>query len=299
MIISFTFRGMAPTDVNSMIGPWPDTLDMLMAKNSAQIIYRYEVWRFFTPIFLHSGIIHIFTNLLMQLRLGLYLEVTWGIHIWLPIYILGGIFGNIYSSIIKYDSISVGASGALMSILGAWLISLLSEWGGPARPLRYNRPSRSVTGTNAPPSSSTGGNHHRTSSSSNYRSSSSSSSSSPEDEQSIHSQRSSQFMICIVNIAIIIAFSFTPYIDWAAHLGGLISGMLLGGYFFIPSCSTLITNPYLKIGISYACLIIYTALSIGGIIILYSGIIVPNVILLDFCTYIQAVYPEYNLQCPY
>ena len=37
-----------------------------------------QLWRFVTPIFLHAGVIHIASNLVMQLRLGLYLEIEWG-----------------------------------------------------------------------------------------------------------------------------------------------------------------------------------------------------------------------------
>ena len=34
----------------------------------------------------------------------------------------------------------------------------------------------------------------------------------------------SQFIMVVVNISVIIGFSFVPYIDWAAHIFGLISG---------------------------------------------------------------------------
>jgi membrane associated rhomboid family serine protease len=33
-------------------------------------------------------------------------------------------------------------------------------------------------------------------------------------------------VICVVNILVIVGFSFVPFIDWAAHLGGLLSGIL-------------------------------------------------------------------------
>lgn len=35
-----------------------------------------------------------------------------------------------------------------------------------------------------------------------------------------------------VNIAIVLSFSFVPLVDWAAHLGGLIGGMAMGGALF-------------------------------------------------------------------
>ena len=38
--VSVKWRGFAPMSVNPMVGPWPDTLDMLQAKNAAAIVYR-------------------------------------------------------------------------------------------------------------------------------------------------------------------------------------------------------------------------------------------------------------------
>lgn len=37
--ISLYWRGFAPSDINPMIGPWPDTLDLMQAKNAARIKY--------------------------------------------------------------------------------------------------------------------------------------------------------------------------------------------------------------------------------------------------------------------
>jgi hypothetical protein len=118
--ISLTFRGVAPTRVNPMVGPFPDTLDLLQARNTARIIVKYELWRLLTPIFLHAGLVHLLTNVLMQLRLGLYLEVMWGMKAWLLIYFGSGVFASAWSAVLKPETIGVGASGALMGIMGAW-----------------------------------------------------------------------------------------------------------------------------------------------------------------------------------
>ena len=40
LLTSLSWRGLAPLAVNPMVGPWPDTLDLLQAKNAAQIVYR-------------------------------------------------------------------------------------------------------------------------------------------------------------------------------------------------------------------------------------------------------------------
>lgn len=45
-------------------------------------------------------------------------------------------------------------------------------------------------------------------------------------------QRKFNLWMALFNVLIIIAFSFSPLIDWAAHLGGLGGGMLLGLWYF-------------------------------------------------------------------
>lgn len=92
LLSSFAMRGVAPSALNPMIGPWPDTLDDYGAKNAAHIVYQGEVWRFFSPMFLHAGIIHLLMNMLMQLRMGLYLEFEWGKYQYTLLYIATGMF---------------------------------------------------------------------------------------------------------------------------------------------------------------------------------------------------------------
>jgi membrane associated rhomboid family serine protease len=40
-----------------------ETLIALGAKDVPKIVEDYEVWRFFSPIFLHAGLIHLALNL--------------------------------------------------------------------------------------------------------------------------------------------------------------------------------------------------------------------------------------------
>ena len=70
-----------------------------------------EWWRFVTPIFLHVGIGHIVMNLLMQIRVGRSLEISYGALRIAPIYILCGVFGNLLSVIFVPTQVQVGASG--------------------------------------------------------------------------------------------------------------------------------------------------------------------------------------------
>jgi membrane associated rhomboid family serine protease len=68
VIVSLSFRGFAPYEVNFGLGPWVDTLDFLGAKNGAKIIRLREAWRLIVAIMLHNGLLHLATNLLMQVR---------------------------------------------------------------------------------------------------------------------------------------------------------------------------------------------------------------------------------------
>lgn len=61
--------------------------------------YKYQVFRFITPIFLHAGFLHIIFNLWAQLRFGLYLEREWGILRTIVIYFVSGIAGMLLASL--------------------------------------------------------------------------------------------------------------------------------------------------------------------------------------------------------
>jgi len=124
--------GFAPVSVNPMLGPPTSAMVELGAKDAYLERYKYQVFRFFTPIFLHAGFIHILFNLYAQLRFVLYLERQWGIKILATIYFVSGIAGNLFSSLVQPYKVSVGASGAIMGIMGAQLAQVL--WNGDTIP---------------------------------------------------------------------------------------------------------------------------------------------------------------------
>jgi len=77
---------------------------------------------------LHTGWFHLVTNLGVQLRAAITLEYLWGHHIWLVIYAGSGAYGNLVSCAYFPHYISVGASGALCGLIGAWPVYLLMTW---------------------------------------------------------------------------------------------------------------------------------------------------------------------------
>ena len=89
---------------------------------------RYEIWRFFTYMFIHAGFYHLFSNLLIQLVLGIPLEM---VHKWWRIgivYITGVIAGSLASSLSDPNTFLAGASGGVYALLAAHLANVVMNW---------------------------------------------------------------------------------------------------------------------------------------------------------------------------
>lgn len=140
-----------------------------------------EYWRLLTAMFLHGDgtvagdALHLAMNLFALYQLGSLYEVMFGTRRFVIIYFAAGLIASITSSL-HIDGASVGASGAIFGILGAFVFSVFRSprW-------RHERAARSVV---------------------------------------------NQVIFWIIaNIAIGLRI---PQIDNAAHIGGLIAGLLLG-----------------------------------------------------------------------
>lgn len=80
-----------------------------------------EWWRFITPMFLHSGIMHLLFNMFSLFLFGPELERLSGKVRFLTVYFLSGLFGTFASYFLHpADYAHVGASGAIFGILGAF-----------------------------------------------------------------------------------------------------------------------------------------------------------------------------------
>ncbi|KAK5638629.1 hypothetical protein RI129_012924 [Pyrocoelia pectoralis] len=89
---------------------------------------RYQAWRFITYMFVHNGEFHLIVNLVVQLFLGITLEV---VHRWwrvLIIYLAGVVAGSLVASICNPEVILVGASGGVYAILTAHIASIIMNW---------------------------------------------------------------------------------------------------------------------------------------------------------------------------
>lgn len=99
----------------SGVGP----LTLLGAKNN-QAIVNGEYWRLITPLFLHGGLLHLGFNSYFLYIVGRGVERAYGTARFLAIYFLAGLAGTVASFALSRAN-SIGASGALFGVIGAWI----------------------------------------------------------------------------------------------------------------------------------------------------------------------------------
>lgn len=97
-------------------------------------IFAGEWWRLITSMFLHADWMHLFSNMIFLFMLGRSLDRYYGnFQLWL-IYFAGGLAGNLLGLAFS-DSLSLGASGAIMGLGGALLYRM--TLGKNAREFRH------------------------------------------------------------------------------------------------------------------------------------------------------------------
>lgn len=84
-----------------------------------------QMYTLFTSMFVHSGFLHIFGNMLIFFFIGMAFEQRIGWSRFLIIYLVTGVCGALSHSIFNLGSITplVGASGAIFGIMGAFAFS--------------------------------------------------------------------------------------------------------------------------------------------------------------------------------
>ena len=168
--------------IEVVTGAW---LDQIKLAELGAIVPPYvragEYWRLLTAMFLHGDgtirgdLLHLGMNLFALFQLGSLYEVMFGTRRFLVVYFVSGIAASITSYLHNVGS-SVGASGAIFGILGAFIFSV---WRSPR--WRHERAARGIV---------------------------------------------KQLLFWIA--ANLVIGATIPQIDLAAHLGGLVTGLLLG-----------------------------------------------------------------------
>jgi membrane associated rhomboid family serine protease len=159
------------------------------AKDNTSILHG-EYWRFVTPMFLHANALHLGMNMINLLALGVALERLFGHLRFLLIFLVTGVISAIASFYFAPQEISVGASGAIFGLVGAYSAFILVH----RKALRYGGIPALL------------------------------------------------WLIVIIGLNLSIGF-FIQNVDNYAHVGGLLSGLLLG-WGFTPLYRPQTTNTY-------------------------------------------------------
>ncbi|XP_065338239.1 protein rhomboid [Cloeon dipterum] len=89
---------------------------------------RAEVWRFLFYMVLHAGWLHLLFNLLVQVLVGLPLEMVHGSLRIGVVYMAGVLAGSLGTSVFDTDVYLVGASGGVYALLAAHLANVLLNY---------------------------------------------------------------------------------------------------------------------------------------------------------------------------
>lgn len=125
---SVTSRLISLTVAAFCVQVWKPTITRWGMKLSDRILRGEELYRTVTPIFLHGGIFHLFTNMMSLQRVGNDVEKLFGPGRYLATYMAAGVAGNIVSAM-QSPNPSLGASGAVFGVVGAYFVFLnRNEW---------------------------------------------------------------------------------------------------------------------------------------------------------------------------
>lgn len=126
LMLQLAMCGVAPLEVNPMVGPFPDAFSEWGGKNAYLMLEEKEYWRLVTPAFLHVGVLHLLANSFCLLYSSALFEREWGSCTWLFIFFVSEIGCVGVSSISDPNTVAVGSSGALMGLFAAKLSHVLT-----------------------------------------------------------------------------------------------------------------------------------------------------------------------------
>lgn len=94
----------------------------IFALTPRDVIQNFYLWQPVTYMFLHSGFMHLFFNMLMTWFLGTTLEQVWGDKKFLKYYISCGLGGAVFHILLSYNNAVIGASGAVFGLYLAYAV---------------------------------------------------------------------------------------------------------------------------------------------------------------------------------
>lgn len=87
-------------------------------------VWSGELWRLFSALFLHAGLLHVGFNLFVLFQIGRLLEPALGTSRFLMVYLISGVVG-FACSLLWHSTLVLGASAAVFGLIGAMLAVML------------------------------------------------------------------------------------------------------------------------------------------------------------------------------
>lgn len=114
-------------------------------------------------------------------------------------------------------------------------------------------------------------------------------------KQDLVGQQVRKEQCCAVSCSVIVImlFSFIPYVDWAAHLGGLAAGIIVGIFIFACEIESIVWRVLWSL-VGMAITVVSFTMALDY---LYSGAIEPLDELRDVCEYYSRNIEGYECQC--
>jgi membrane associated rhomboid family serine protease len=105
----------------------PDLTMQWLSLIPERVLFRVEIWRLVSYMFVHGGFSHIFFNMLGLFFFGPVLEKTIGYRRFLILYFLCGVGAGIVATFFYYgigqsDAHVIGASGAIFGVITAYAV---------------------------------------------------------------------------------------------------------------------------------------------------------------------------------
>jgi len=109
-----------------------------------------------------------------------------------------------------------------------------------------------------------------------------------------HEVRMEQLSGVLCSVIIVGLFSFIPFVDWAAHLGGFVSGITIGLILF-----SMKIQSYCWSAVWFMLGLATTAFGFFWIGIMLLDTTEPDANLKDVCEYYKQFYQDYECNCQY
>lgn len=103
----------------------PNYMDLVKAGALTPDVGQGQFWRLITSLFLHAGVVHLVSNMIVLAIAGAYSEKIFGKLKFTILYFFAGILAAFSSLLWHINIIGVGASGAIFGVIGATAMTII------------------------------------------------------------------------------------------------------------------------------------------------------------------------------